>query len=37
MELELADRYAYQVVNDDLGVASGELHKILESLPSSGV
>ena len=33
MELELADRYAYQVVNDDLDVAGGELHKILESLP----
>lgn len=32
-ELDLADRYAYQVVNDDLDVASGELHKILESLP----
>lgn len=32
MELDLADRYAYQVVNDDLDVASGELREILESL-----
>ncbi len=31
-ELDLADRYPYQVVNDDLTVATGELHGILKSL-----
>ena len=31
-ELDLADRYTYQVVNDDLAVATHELHNLLKSL-----
>jgi len=33
-ELDLADRYTYQVVNDDLAVAAHELHDLLKSLIS---
>jgi len=33
-ELDLADRYTYQVVNDDLATAAHELHNILKSLIS---
>ena len=33
-ELDLADRYTYQVVNDDLTVAAHELRDILQSLIS---
>ena len=31
-ELDLANRYTYQVVNDDLAVAARELHDILKTL-----
>ena len=34
-ELDLADQYTYQVVNDDLAVAAHELRDILKSLISS--
>ena len=33
-ELDLADQYAYHVINDDLAVAAMELHDILKSLIS---
>lgn len=31
-EMDLADRYTYQIVNDDLTTAAGELHDLLKSL-----